>query len=494
LQLEDSAFFGVSTPQADVIQRGSHALERYILALLIPALGQLLSKTSARGATMAAQTQPFPSFETALGLDETPQNPSLAMALRQKLDNLPPLVFSPIRQMTHRRWQSDLSAASSSSTHSASTVFSAETSNETEGTEPFSASRSRSNTFWKQPLSAFSETNESYVPHKPYIKIILGTASMGSALSPIAKINTPEAAQAFVNTFRSRGYQDIDTARAYPVGRGGTCEKLLGERSLRLGSWSNISTKVSSFMPGSHRARNIETSINRSLEALNVESVDIMYLHAPDRATSFEETCFAMDKAYQDGKFDRFGLSNYQVADVKEILEICERNELVKPSVYQGQYNPICRGAEAELLALLRQHNIAFYAYSPSACGFFSNKISKGNTANDQGRWNVKSPLGAKYRGDYFHDPLFAAAEMVKGHAAFYGISGHAAALRWTTWHSDLQAEKGDAIIIGASTQQQLEENLDILEQGPLPDSLLHVLERVWDDVKDLDQGPKFSF
>jgi aflatoxin B1 aldehyde reductase len=83
---------------------------------------------------------------------------------------------------------------------------------------------------------------------------------------------------------------------------------------------------------------------------------------------------------------------------------------------------------------------------------------------------------------------------MVKGHAAFYGISGHAAALRWTVWHSDLQAEKGDAVIIGASTQGQLEENLNILEQGPLPDSLLHVLERVWDDVKDLDQGPRFSF
>jgi aflatoxin B1 aldehyde reductase len=439
------------------------------------------------------QTQPFPSFETAMNLDQKTQIGSMAMALRQKLDTLPPLVFSPARQMSHRRWPSDLSPVSSPNSPSSSVFSAAETSNETEGTEPFSASRSRSNTFWKQPLS-FPETKEGYVPHKPYIKIILGTASLGSALSPIAKINTPGAAQAFVSTFRARGYSDVDTARAYPVGRGGTCEKLLGDKSLKLRNWSNVSTKVSSFMPGSHRAKNIETSINRSLEALNVECVDIMYLHAPDRATSFEETCFAMDKAYRDGKFERFGLSNYQVADVKEIIEICERNELVKPSVYQGQYNPICRGAEAELLALLRQHNIAFYAYSPSACGFFSNKISKAHTPGAEGRWNIKSPLGAKYRGDYFHDPLFAAAEMVKGHAAFYGISGHAAALRWTTWHSDLQAEKGDAIIIGASSLEQLEENLNILEQGPLPDSLLHVLERVWDDVKDLDQGPRFSF
>jgi aflatoxin B1 aldehyde reductase len=394
--------------------------------------------------------------------------------------------------MTQRKWSSAPSATSS--THSASSIFSAaETTCETEGTEPVSSPRSRSNTSSKQLLT-FPETKEVYVPHKPYVKVILGTASLGSALSPIAKINSPEAASAFVSTFRSRGYSDIDTARAYPVGCGGTCETLLGERSLRLRTWANVSTKVSSFMPGSHRAKNIETSINKSLKALNVDSVDIMYLHAPDRATSFEETCFAMDQAYQDNKFERFGLSNYQVADVKEILEICERYGLVKPSVYQGQYNPICRGAETELLALLRQHNISFYAYSPSACGFFSDKISKDNKASEQGRWNTKSRLGAKYRGDYFHDPLFAAAEMVKGHAAFYRISGHAAALRWTTWHSDLQAEMGDAVIIGASTQRQLEENLDILEQGPLPESLLHVFDRVWNEVEDLDLGPRFFF
>jgi aflatoxin B1 aldehyde reductase len=438
-----------------------------------------------------ASTQPFPSFETAM--EQKPQISSMAMALRLKLEQLPPLSPSiPTKHMSlHRRWPSDLS--SSSSAQSTFSFSDSQSNIETEATDLSSPARSRSGTFWKQELS-FPDTHPNFVPQKPYVKVILGTASLGSAKSPIAKIHTPDAANAFVSRFRARGYSDIDTARAYPVGRGGTCEKLLGEKQLRLRSWSNVSTKVSSFMPGSHRARNIDASINRSLEALNVDAVDIMYLHAPDRATSFEETCFAMNRAYEAGKFERFGLSNYSVADVKEIVQICERNNLVKPSVYQGQYNPICRGAEAELLAILREHNIAFYAYSPSACGFFTNKISKANTPGQEGRWNIKSPLGAKYRGDYFRDPLFAAAAMVKGHAAFYGISGHAAALRWTTWHSQLQAESGDGVILGASSEAQLEENLNILEQGPLPDSLLYVIERIWDDVKDLERGPKFSF
>ena len=419
---------------------------------------------------------------------------SMALALRTKLENLPPLRAPSQRSMRHRRWPSDRASSPSPPQSATDSVFStAETSYGTDATDMSSPARSRASTFWKSELT-FPDKQQGYVPHKPPINIILGTASLGSAQSPIAKIHTPAEASAFINRFRARGYSDIDTARAYPVGRGGTCEKLLGEKELRLRSWSNVSTKVSSFMPGSHRARNVEQSINRSLEALNMDTVDIMYLHAPDRATSFEETCFAMNTAFQAGKFERFGLSNYSVKDVKEVIKICERNNLVKPSVYQGQYNPICRGAEAELLDILREHRIAFYAYSPSACGFFSNKMTKANTPGEQGRWNIKSPLGAKYRGDYFHDPLFAAAEMVKGHAAFYGISGHAAALRWTTWHSQLEPMYGDAIIIGASTQEQLEENLNIVEEGPLPNSLLNIIERVWEDVKDLDKGPRFAF
>lgn len=303
-----------------------------------------------------------------------------------------------------------------------------------------------------------------------------------------------EELQQFLASFRRRGYADIDTARAYPVGRGGTCEKLLGEKQLKLGTWANTSTKVSSFMPGSHKSRHIKSSINKSLEALDADSVDIMYLHAPDKVTPFYETCKAMNEAYLEGQFERFGLSNYSVEQVEEVIQICEEHSFVKPSVYQGQYNPICRGAEDRLFDVLREHNIAFYAYSPSACGFFSNKVSRSSANDKESRWNIASPLGAKYTGDYFHDDLFAAAETVRVQARRYGISGHAAALRWTTWHSQLAAEHGDAVIVGASRLGQLEENLDILEQGPLPEPLVKVLDKVWDDVRVLDKGPRFSF
>ena len=426
-----------------------------------------------------------------------PQMGSMAAALRMRLEQLPQLnitIDNAPAHRSHRREPSD-DVSSAASSHSNQSFGSRRStiSNATDATDmTLTPQRSRAGTLYKADTIISPSVQQE--PCKPPLRVVLGTASVGSHLSPLAKITTVEELQKFVSTFRSRGYLDIDTARAYPVGRGGTCEKLLGEEQLRLSKWANISTKVSSFMPGSHRTKNITLSIDRSLEALNTDSVDVMYLHAPDRATPFKETCEAMHNAFLDGKFERFGLSNYTVEEVEEIIKTCEENGYVKPSVYQGQYNPICRGAEHRLFSVLREHNIAFYAYSPSACGFFSSKVSRASAKDKDSRWNIASPLGAKYSGDYFHDPLFAAAEIVRQQAARYGITGHAAALRWTTWHSELGAEYGDSVIIGASKLGQLRENLDILEQGPLPEPLVETINGVWEDVKNFEKGPRFSF
>ncbi|EHK16215.1 uncharacterized protein TRIVIDRAFT_196045 [Trichoderma virens Gv29-8] len=56
-----------------------------------------------------------------------------------------------------------------------------------------------------------------------------------------------------------------------------------------------------------------------------------------------------MDKAYREGKFKRFGLSNYTAAEVEQFLKITEERGFVKPTVYQGQYNPaVINGADLQ--------------------------------------------------------------------------------------------------------------------------------------------------
>jgi aflatoxin B1 aldehyde reductase len=161
--------------------------------------------------------------------------------------------------------------------------------------------------------------------------------------------------------FYNRGYRDLDTARGYSPHAAGTSEPLLG--AVDAGKRFNIDTKIFSYGDHPHSRQSIELNIDESLGALNVTQVDVEYLHVPDRTTPFEETVEAMDKAYREGKFRRFGLSNYTAKEVQEIVQICEDRGFVKPTVYQGQYNAIVRGREKELFPILRKHGIAFIAW-----------------------------------------------------------------------------------------------------------------------------------
>ena len=63
-------------------------------------------------------------------------------------------------------------------------------------------------------------------------------------------------------------------------------------------------------------------------------------------------------------------------------------------------------------------------------------------------------------------------------------ITAAQAALRWLVHHSRLTGKYGDGIILGASKPEHLTANLDACEQGPLPDSIVDVLEQGWETVR----------
>lgn len=65
-----------------------------------------------------------------------------------------------------------------------------------------------------------------------------------------------------------------------------------------------------------------------------------------------------------------------------------------------------------------------------------------------------------------------------------YGISGHAAAIRWTAFHSKLDGKYGDGVIFSASKIEQLHNTLDAFEAGPLPAELADAITAVYDTVK----------
>lgn len=154
------------------------------------------------------------------------------------------------------------------------------------------------------------------------------------------------------------------------------------------------------------------------------------------------------------------------------------------PSVYEGNYNAIGREAEKELFPLLREHGIAFYAYSPIAGGFLTKTPQdildgKGRFSKDLGF------LGKLYNGLYNSPAKLEFLARFGEVAGDAGISQAELAFRWVTYHSLLDAQQGDGIIVGSRYGDQLESTLAWLKKGPLSDD---IAERV-DGLEKIIEG-----
>lgn len=224
----------------------------------------------------------------------------------------------------------------------------------------------------------------------------------------MARFDTPHEVNGFLNTFAKRGYHQVDTARMYSPQAPGTSEPRIGAVSARQ-SFA-IDTKVGGREAGSHSKNNVLKEIDTSLEDLKINQINIEYLHVPDRATPFLEACEAMDQAHKEGKIKLWGLSNYTAEETQSFIDICEEHDLVKPSVYQGPYNPIIRSSEKELFAVLRKNGMAFYAYSPGAGGFFA-----GNHKNAKAGGRYDQSVGIPF-------PVGASADCSTDHVCFESL------------------------------------------------------------------------
>ncbi|KAK7740461.1 hypothetical protein SLS53_005303 [Cytospora paraplurivora] len=307
-----------------------------------------------------------------------------------------------------------------------------------------------------------------------------------------ARYDTPEEVNALLDTFYERGGRAIDTARNYSIHAPGTSEPRLGVADA--GARFSIDTKVGTTTAAGGNAFNDKSSVHASIDASLADlklpdgvKIDVLYLHLPDGQTPFQETLEAVDEAYRQGKFRRFGLSNFSAQQIEEFLAISKRNDYIAPSVYQGHYNAIARSAERDLLPVLRKHGIAFYVYSPAAGGFFHGNQER---ARPGSRFDKSLFVGQLY-SRYFSKPTIqSAVDQAVEVAAKHGISGHAAALRWTAYHSQLDYDKGDAIVIGSSTPAQLSSNLDTINDGPLPQEVVEVINGISGQLRPEDEIP----
>ncbi|KAI8906341.1 Aldo/keto reductase [Gorgonomyces haynaldii] len=301
-------------------------------------------------------------------------------------------------------------------------------------------------------------------------QLVFGTMTFGTGSG--GRIQDRNIMNTILDLVHQKGCTELDTARMYCDGN---TEQVLQE--LQVSDRFKIATKAFPFSKGDLSFDKIQQQFQSSLRALGQEQVDLFYLHAPDHVTPIEETLKAVHKMHQEGKFKRFGLSNYSGWQVMEIYHLCKTNGYILPTVYQGRYNILARDIEGELMPCLRRLNIQFYCYNPLLGGLLSGKYDFDQPVVE-GRFDQNTNQGQKYRERFWKKQFFEAVAMIHRVCDAHGLTMVEVAHRWLVHHSLLQQQ--DAIIIGASSLEHVQTNISDLEKEPLPESVLTVLDEAW--------------
>ncbi|XP_072465207.1 aflatoxin B1 aldehyde reductase member 2-like isoform X2 [Notamacropus eugenii] len=310
---------------------------------------------------------------------------------------------------------------------------------------------------------------------------VLGAMEMGWRMD----LPTSKACMQF---FLERGYREVDTAHIYGQGQS---ETFLGSMDLGLKDGSKgvkIATKANPLEGKTLKASSVRSQLEESLKRLQCPRVDLFYLHLPDRDTPLEETLQACNELHKEGKFVELGLSNYTCWEVAEICTLCKKNGWVVPTVYQGMYNAITRQVEKELLPCLRHFGMRFYVFNALAGGLLTGKYKYEDKDKEQpvtrffGRH-----VSEMYHKRYWKVPHFQAIALVeKALKASYGANAPSmtsASLRWMYHHSQLQGARGDAVILGMTSLQQLQQTLAAVEGGPLEPGVVKAFDEAWNLV-----------
>jgi aryl-alcohol dehydrogenase-like predicted oxidoreductase len=204
-------------------------------------------------------------------------------------------------------------------------------------------------------------------------------------------------------------------------------------------------------------AEQIEKQLDRSLQRLAVDWIDLYQCHRWDKETPLEETMSALDRAVRAGKVRAIGFSEWTAEHIEAAAAICGAGGLTAFSSSQPQYSMLWRKPERAVFASCALHGIGNLAFSPLAHGVLTGKYAAGQAPPPDSRaaseeMNVfMETAGRHYRSDY----LLAAVAELKPIAADLGLTMAQMALAWV-----LRRAEVSSAIIGASRPEQIVDNV----------------------------------
>ncbi len=265
---------------------------------------------------------------------------------------------------------------------------------------------------------------------------------------------SPAESRRIFDAFAEAGGNFIDTADIYTEGNS---EKLVGEFVAGDRERFVLATKYSNSFPlgdpnaaGNHR-KNMVQSLEASLKRMQLDYIDLYWLHAWDFMTPVEEVMRAFDDLVRAGKILYAGISDTPAWIVSRADALADFRGWSRFVAIQVEYSLVERTVERELLPMAKALDLGVTAWSPLGSGLLTGKYTRDADQKTQRRLDQEA-------FKEIDDEVYSVAREVDRVAEELGKSSSQVALNW------LRQRGGVLPIIGARTLDQLRENCDCLD------------------------------
>ncbi|MEP4246730.1 aldo/keto reductase [Tateyamaria sp.] len=282
------------------------------------------------------------------------------------------------------------------------------------------------------------------VNNTPLSRLTFGTMQFGGRADA-------EQSRAMYEAARATDITHFDTAYVY---NGGASETLLGQMIKEERDSLIIATKAA-FEGGSTRA-NILQSFATSQQRLDLDMVDILYLHRYDDATPLQETFDALATLKNAGKIRHIAVSNFSAWQVMKAQSIAASFD-IRIEMAQPMHSLVKRQAEVEIFPMCVDQDIEIVPYSPLGGGLLTGKYARGET----GRLTEDPMYAARYNVEWMRET----ARSLSALASDLGTSPATLAIAWAMAHPARPRP-----IISARSVEQLTPSLAALDFDMTPD------------------------
>ena len=307
----------------------------------------------------------------------------------------------------------------------------------------------------------------------------ISTLSFGSWVT-FSKQVSVDLAYSLMTYAYDQGVNFFDNAEVYEQGRS---EEIMGS-VLKKAGWGRDTFIVSSkvFWGGSKPTqrglskKHVHDACHAALRRLQVDYLDLYFCHRPDPETSVLETVFAMNDLITQGKILYWGTSEWKPNQLIEAYKCAAKYNLRGPVMEQPEYNLFNRrNIEVDLKPIIDKYGLGTTIWSPLCSGMLTGKYQKGIPKGSRFDLPGYEWLSSRYNSDVGKERIQKVAQFQKL-IQDSDVSLAQASIAWCIKNQDVST-----VILGASSLDQLKENLESLDALKLfNETLIRELDQIF--------------